>query len=367
MKTPKYTTKIEKIHGLDDNEGVALKEVTKRFAFRANEYYLDLIDWNDSHDPIRRIIIPDVRELEEWGQLDASDENAYTRVPGLQHKYKSTAVLLITDVCGGYCRFCFRKRLFIDGHDEISRDVAGGIEYIRAHKEISNILITGGDPLMLSTNKLETIIRELREIDHVKILRIGTKIPAFNPYRILDDPSLLEMVRKYSTPEKKIYVMTQFNHPAELTDVAIAAVHSLIRAGAIIANQTPVLRGVNDDPSVLSLLLKKLSFIGAAPYYVFQCRPTAGNKTFAVPVEETYEIFQQSITDCAGLAKRARLIMSHSTGKIEIAGMTDQHIFFRYHQSADPAQIGSFIVFKRNPGAYWFDDYHEIVARYPES
>ncbi|HDN65330.1 MAG TPA: 4Fe-4S cluster-binding domain-containing protein, partial [Methanosarcinales archaeon] len=217
MKTPKYTTKIEKIHGLDDNEGVALKEVTKRFAFRANEYYLDLIDWDDSHDPIRRIIIPDVRELEEWGQLDASDENAYTRVPGLQHKYKSTAVLLITDVCGGYCRFCFRKRLFIDGHDEISRDVAGGIGYIRAHKEISNILITGGDPLMLSTNKLETIIRELREIDHVKILRIGTKIPAFNPYRILDDPSLLEMVRKYSTPEKKIYVMTQFNHPAELT------------------------------------------------------------------------------------------------------------------------------------------------------
>ncbi|MEA1869826.1 MAG: KamA family radical SAM protein [Euryarchaeota archaeon] len=364
MKTPKYLTKLGQIHELNEEERALLKNVTEKFAFRANEYYLSLIDWNDPDDPIRRIIIPNVDELDEWGRLDASDESAYTMVHGLQHKYGSTAVLLVTDVCGGYCRFCFRKRLFTDGFDEVTHDVTEGIRYIREHDELTNILVTGGDPLMLSTRRLEELVRQLQEIEHVRIIRIGTKMLAFNPYRILDDPSLLEMVERYSTAEKKIYIMTQFNHPRELTDVAVKAVHALIGAGAIIANQTPMIRGVNDDPETLSMLLKKLSFIGAIPYYIFQCRPTSGNKTFAIPVEETYQIFQRSFKGCSGLAKRARLIMSHSTGKIEIAGMTDEHIFFRYHQSPDPEQVGSFMVFKRNPDAYWFDDYHELVAEH---
>ena len=365
MKTPKYITKLDQIRELNDEELVTLKQVTEKFAFRANEYYLSLIDWNDSKDPIRRIILPNVGELDEWGQMDASDESAYTMVHGLQHKYGSTAVLLVTDTCGGYCRFCFRKRLFIDGFDEVTRDVTEGIRYIREHEELTNILVTGGDPLMLSTRRLEELVRQLQEIEHVQVIRIGTKMLAFNPYRILDDPSLPEMIGRYSTAEKKIYLMTQFNHPHELTDVAVKAVHSLIVAGAIIANQTPLIRGVNDDPETLSTLLKKLSFIGAIPYYVFQCRPTSGNRTFAIPVEEAYQIFQRSLKDCSGLAKRARLIMSHSTGKIEIVGMTAEHIFFKYHQSPDPAQVGSFMVFKRNPDAYWFDDYHELVAEYP--
>ncbi|RJS71106.1 KamA family radical SAM protein [ANME-2 cluster archaeon] len=364
MITPKYITKLEQIHGFNNGERAALDNVTKKFAFRTNEYYLSLIDWNDPEDPIRRIIIPDVKELEEWGQMDASDEGTYTVIHGLQHKYESTAVLLVTDVCGGYCRFCFRKRLFINGHDEVARDVTEGLRYISEHKELTNVLLTGGDALVLSTKKLENIIRQLREIEHVRIIRIGTKIPAFNPYRIIDDPSLPEMIQRYSTDEKRIYIMTQFNHPRELTGAAIEAVSRLIRAGAIIANQTPMIHGVNDDPETLSTLFKELSFIGAIPYYVFQCRPTSGNKIFAVPVEETYNIFQQALKRCSGLAKRARLIMSHSTGKIEIVGTTDDHIFFRYHQSVDPRQIGSFMIFKRNPDAYWFDDYYELVARY---
>jgi KamA family protein len=364
MKNPGYITKLEQIHELSNEERTTLKKVTEKFAFRTNEYYISLIDWNDHEDPIRRIIIPSMGELEEWGRSDASDESTYTVIHGMQHKYESTAVLLVTNVCAGYCRFCFRKRLFIDGHDEVARDVTEGIRYIREHEEVTNALLTGGDPLILSTRKLEEIIRQLREIEHVRIIRIGTKMPAFNPYRIIDDPSVLAMINKYSTDEKRIYIMTQFNHPRELTDAAIEAVHLLIKAGAIIANQTPMIRGLNDDPKTLSALFKKLSFIGAIPYYLFQCRPTSGNKTFAVPVEETYRIFQRSQMYCSGLAKRARLIMSHSTGKIEIVGMTDEHIFFRYHQSSDPEQIGSFMIFKRNPDAYWFDDYRELVARY---
>ena len=148
MKTPKYFTKLDQIHELNEEERAALKNVTEKFAFRANEYYLSLIDWNDPEDPIRRIIIPNMGELDEWGMLDASNESAYTMVHGLQHKYGSTAVLLVTDTCGGYCRFCFRKRLFIDGFDEVARDVAEGIRYIREHEELTNILVTGGDPLM---------------------------------------------------------------------------------------------------------------------------------------------------------------------------------------------------------------------------
>lgn len=363
-KNPKYLTKLEQIPELSDGERNALKKVTEKFVFRANEYYLSLIDWNDPDDPLRRIVIPSIEELEEWGRLDASDEGIYTIIHGLQHKYERTAVLLVTDVCGGYCRFCFRKRLFINDHEEIARDVTEGIRYISEHEELTNVLLTGGDPLMLSTNKLEKIIRRIREIGHVQIIRIGTKMPAFNPYRIINDPSLLEVIQRYSTDKKRIYVMTQFNHPGELTDDAIEAVRLLIEAGAMIANQTPLIRGVNDDPETLSALFKRLSFIGIIPYYVFQCRPTSGNKTYAIPVEKTYEIFQQAQMDCSGLAKRAKLVMSHSTGKIEVVGKTDEHVFLRYHRAADPQQIGDFMVFKSNPDAYWFDDYDEIVAKY---
>ncbi|HIE31605.1 MAG TPA: KamA family radical SAM protein [Methanosarcinales archaeon] len=364
MNGIKYLTKLDQIGELSDVERSALKKVTEKFVFRTNDYYRSLIDWDNPDDPIRRIVIPDIEEIEEWGGLDASGESMYTTAPGLQHKYERTALLLVTDVCGGYCRFCFRKRLFLNGCDEIARDVTEGIEYIRKHEKITNVLLSGGDPLMLSTNKLERIISQIREIEHVRIIRIGTKMPAFNPYRIINDPSLPEMIRRYSTDQKRIYLMVQFNHPNEITDAATESISHLIKAGAIIANQTPMIRGVNDDPKTLSELFKKLSFIGVVPYYVFQCRPTSGNRTFVVPVEEAYEIFHRAQMDCSGLAKRARLVMSHSSGKIEVVGKTDKHIFLRYHRAADPKQTADFLIFKSNPDACWFDDYDEPIMEY---
>ncbi|MFC1538532.1 KamA family radical SAM protein [Candidatus Latescibacterota bacterium] len=364
MTNPKYIIRLDQVEELSDNDRTNIKEVCNTFAFRANEYYLSLIDWNDINDPIRRIIIPDKTELENWGTLDASNEEKYTILPGLEHKYEHTVVLLVSDVCGGYCRFCFRKRIFMNENEEIERDITEALKYIRKHKEVNNVLLTGGDPLILSTGKLEKIISKLREIDHVKIIRIGTKIPSFNPYRILEDPSLTEMLGKYSTPEKKIYMMAHFNHPRELTEQAVKAMHMVQKAGIILINQTPLIRGVNDTPKILAELFDSLSFIGIPPYYVFQCRPTQGNAHLAIPVEEAYILFEKAKMMGSGLAKRARISMSHMQGKIEIIGLTKDTIIFKFHRSADPSLKSCIQIFKRNPSAYWYDDYTDKIDEY---
>jgi len=360
----KYSTKVEQLEELSEEELADLKEVAEKFAFRANDYYLSLIDWDDPDDPIRAIIVPHRQELEKWGALDPSNEESYTVMPGLEHKYNSTAVFLVSNVCEGICRYCFRKRVFIEPQSAYLRDVPAAMEYIKRHTEVNNILLTGGDPLVLKTSKLEDIIRQLREIEHIRIIRIGTKMPAFNPYRIIDDPTLLEMIETYSTQSKKIYIMTHFVHSRELTDAAVKCVHILQRAGAVIANQTPLIRGLNDDPKVMGELLGRLSYIGAIPYYIFQCRPALGNKAYTVPIEEGCEIVEQAKSMVSGLGKRVRYAMSHSTGKIEILGKTADRVYFKYHRAADDADSGRFMVFKSNPRAYWLDDYDEPVADY---
>jgi KamA family protein len=358
-RKPKYLTKVEQLPQLSHGEKDRLRPVEERFAFRTNEYYQRLIDWSDPKDPIRRLVVPGEEELSEWGQLDASNELEYTPVPGLEHKYKDTALLLVNDVCGAYCRYCFRKRLFMDGNDEVVRDVSQGLAYIREHTEITNVLLTGGDPLIMSTRKLEPIIQRLRDISHVRIIRIGSKMPAFNPFRIIEDDALHKMLRTYSTAAKRIYVMAHFNHPRELTEEARQALDVLQRSGVIVVNQSPLIRGINDDVHTLARLFAELSFIGVPPYYIFQCRPTEGNKAYSVPVEEAYTIFRKAQDHVSGLAKRARFTMSHRTGKIEVAAMTDEQIVFKYHRAAQPSNLGRVMIFERDPQAHWFDDYRE--------
>lgn len=361
-------TKIEQIKQLSPEQQAKLKKVTEKFSFRTNDYYLSLVNWDDPDDPIRRIAVPDLCELEDWGRLDPSDEAKYTILPGLEHKYHSTALLLVSNVCAGICRYCFRKRVFFrQSQDQClkDQDISAAVRYISDHAEITNVLLTGGDPLMLDTSKLDNIISRLRKIDHVQIIRIGTRMPVFNPYRIIEDQSLLKLIEKYSTDDKKIYVMTHFDHPRELTDVAIKSVSLLQKHGTIITNQMPLIKGVNDDPDIMAELFAKLSFIGAVPYYVFQCRPALGNKAYTVPIEQGYEIFEQARSLLSGLAKRARFVMSHATGKIEIVGKTKDLVYFKYHRAARDIDSGRFMVFKSNPNACWFDDYDEIVRDYP--
>ncbi len=356
-----FITSLRQIPSLADRQD--LSKVVAKYPLKCTRYYFDLIDLTDANDPLGRIVLPHVDELIEWGRIDPSNEKAYTVIEGLQHKYDSTVLLLVSNVCAGLCRYCFRKRLFLDGgKPEVLKDMDEALHYIKLHTEITNVILSGGDALMLSTKKLGEWIKKLREIPHVQIIRLGSKVPAYWPERITSDPELLEIIARYSTPEKKIYVMAHFDHPRELTEKAIKACHLLMQAGAVVVNQTPLIRGVNDDPYVLAELFRKLSFIGVAPYYVFQCRPALGNRPYAVPIEEGYQVFEAARGLCSGLAKRARFTMSHELGKIEIVSLTDEHVIFKFHRAADNRNTAKVLVFRRNPEAYWLDDYKDQIS-----
>ncbi len=356
-----YITNVDQLTELSDAQRDELREVAAKFAFRSNDYYLSLINWDDPDDPIRRIVIPDAAELEPWGRPDPSDEHAYTIMPGLEHKYDSTALLLVSNVCDGICRYCFRKRVFAESHRERVEDMPAAIEYIREHPQISNVLLTGGDPLTLPTEKLVDVISQLRKIEHVRIIRIGTKVPVFNPFRISQDPQFLQMIDTFSTPSQKIYIMTHFSHPREFTAAAADAISMLYKAGAVIVNQCPLIRGVNDKPEILAELFRTAAAHGVPPYYLFQCRPALGNRGYTVPIEEGYSIFEQAKSHVSGLAKRAKFVMSHSSGKIEIVGKSEDRIYFKYHRAARNDDSGRFLVCRSNPDAYWFDDYEEVI------
>ncbi len=364
MAKVKYTSKISDVPRLTPEEVKELERVTQKFPFGANTYYLGLINWEDKADPIRRMIIPTTEELEDegWGTIDPSHEADYTIAPGLQHMYPDTALFLLSDLCGGRCRYCFRKRLFMKHREhEILKDCHPAVQYIKAHNEINNVLLTGGDPLRLATPSLRQVLSVLRPIDHVQIIRVGTKMPVFNPFRVIDDPELPKVIKEFSTPEKRLYFMLHFSHPREITKEAIEAVSILIDSGAILCNQNPLLHGVNDSPEVLAELLKKLSSIGVSPYYIFQVRPAVGNKPYAVPLVRAYCIFQEARRNISGTAKRANFVMSHKLGKIEVVGLDDSHIYMRYHRAPNPEDTGKLIIARRNDEGYWLDDF-EIVS-----
>ena len=359
-RATKYVRSLQQIPQLSEKEKRELQPVSDEYVFRANEYYLNLIDWDDPADPIRQLIIPRKEELNPWGKLDASNEQAVTVARGVQHKYTDTVLLLCNEVCGAYCRYCFRKRLFMDENDEVTNDVSAGLEYIASHPEVNNVLLTGGDPLLMSPRRLGEIFEALSQIPHVRIIRIGSKIPAFDPMRLAND-SLQSLFRRYSTSEKRIYLMAHFDHPRELTEEAIGALNQTLSNNVICVNQCPLIRGVNDDADVLTELYAKLSFIGVPPYYLFQGRPTAGNEPFEVTLVRGWHLFQQALMRVGGLGRRARFAMSHETGKVEILGVDDSKIYMRYHQAKDAADLGRLLIAKRDDDAYWLDQL-EIIS-----
>jgi KamA family protein len=332
-----------------------LTAIAQTYPFRANDYYLGLIDWSDPNDPIRQLVIPRHDDLLEWGQLDVSNERSFTVVRGVQHKYPDTALLLCSQACGAYCRYCFRKRLFMGESDEATPELGAAIRYISQHPEINDVLLTGGDPLMLKTRRLTRIFQSLHAIPHVRVIRIGSKMPAFNPFRIVDDAELQAAFRRYSDPTRRMYLITHFDHPRELTDVAVEAIARSLSNGLICANQCPLIKGVNDDPEVLAELYSRLARVGCPPYYLFQIRPVTGNKPYVVPIVRAWHIFQAALARGSGLARRTRYVISHATGKMEVLGVDRRHIYMRYHRAVKQADAGRVLVFRRDDEAYWPD------------
>ena len=271
----------------EEEQGVAATLGKLRMAI--TPYYLSLIDLNDPFDPIRKQAIPTDAELEfaAYEEADPLHEDADSSCPGLTHRYPDRVLFLITDQCSMYCRHCTRRR-FAGQHDcQVPREqIDKCIEYIRNHTEIRDVLLSGGDALMVSDNLLEYIISRVREIPHVEIIRIGSRTPVVMPQRIT--PELCRMLAKYHP----IWLNTHFNHPNEITEEAAKACAMLANAGIPLGNQSVLLAGVNDCIHVMLKLVNELVRIRVRPYYIYCCDPSLGLSHFRTPVSKGIEIIE---------------------------------------------------------------------------
>ncbi|MDH4212398.1 MAG: KamA family radical SAM protein [Candidatus Thorarchaeota archaeon] len=344
---------------VNENEREILEDICSTHPLRISRYYLSLIDKNDKSDPIRRIAIPIVHERYLEGSYDTSGEHTNTVFQGLQHKYQQTAVILATNECAMYCRHCFRKRLVGIDTDETLQDLSRAVKYIKSHKEINNVLVTGGDPLVLPNDRIETFLKAFSEIEHLDFIRFGTRVPVTFPQRITEDRELLRILRDYSD-RKQIYFVTQYNHPKEITEESTEAIKCILRTGITISNQTVLLKGVNDNPDVMAQLQRSLVEIGVVPYYIFQCRPVKRvKKHFQVRLYEGCKIIRKTRNKLDGHSKRFRFIMSHPTGKIEILGIQNEHFLFKYHQAKDSKNLGKIFSRRVSKTATWLDELEE--------
>lgn len=330
---------------LSDEDTEQMAKIIERYPVCANPYYLSLIDKNDPQDPIRKMCIPDIHEFSEGSQADTSGEAENTVIQGMQHKYRQTAMILSTNQCAMYCRHCFRKRMVGASSDEIASQLPAMADYVRSHKEINNVLISGGDAFMNNNETLLKYLRYFTAIPTLDFIRFGTRIPVVLPQRIYEDDELLRMLETYNQ-KKQIIVVTQFNHPRELTPEAIQSVRDLQSVGCIVRNQTVLLKGVNDNADIIANLMNSLVACGIIPYYIFQCRPVAGvQNRFQVPFVRGVEILEGAKKQMNGQAKSVRYAMSHPTGKIEILGYLDgQQMLFKYHQAKYEEDSGRIFV-----------------------
>ena len=272
-----------------------LFSVTQVFSMKITPYYLSLIQ--TVGDPIFKQVVPDCRELENHGlYTDPLSEDRDSPVPNIVHRYPDRCLFLVSAECASYCRFCTRKRKVGD-HSKIDRNlIHEGIRYIREHSEIRDVILSGGDPLILSDQRLENILRELRAIPHVEIIRIGSRVPCFLPHRVT--PELAGMLKKYHP----LYMNVHFNHPDELTPIAIQALRRLADAGIPLGNQSVLLKGVNDDPMVMRRLMQRLLIARVRPYYIYQADMVFGTEHFRTTVRKGLEMIQALRGWTSGLA-----------------------------------------------------------------
>jgi len=280
---------LEKYLRLSSNEREGVLLAGNKLALAITPHYLNLIDPKNPECPIRRQVVP--RAEEAWDSPSDMDdpcgEDAAMPVPGLVHRYPDRALLLVTDRCASYCRYCTRSRVVSGaGEQELRTDFAEALAYLKAHTEVRDVLLSGGDALLLSDEKLGRILSELRAIPHIELLRIGTRVPVFMPQRIT--PALCETLKRFHP----LWVSIHANHPRELTAETKEALECLADSGIPLGNQSVLLAGVNDDASTMKCLLHKLLMCRVRPYYLYQCDLIRGSSHLRTPVSKGIEIIE---------------------------------------------------------------------------
>ena len=329
--------KLEEFISLSDSERAALETLTTTWG--TTPYFASLMDRDDPDCPIRKQVIPSMHETENrfgmqdylvWKENRATDE---IRPDCIARQYKDRVAFTVTQVCGIYCRHCFRKELVVDKDLKLSFDVDEGLKWIAEHPEVRDILITGGDPFLLSDEQLEYLITRLREIPHIQMIRFGSRLPVVLPQRIT--PGLLKVLGGYH--RVPIWLNTQVNHPKEITEQTAKAVYDLLSSGVNVGNQAVLLKGINDDVETFRELHQKLLRVRIRPYYVFYCEPAPGMDHFRTRVEKGAELIRDALRGhTTGLAQPMYVIATN-IGKIPlmpdyyIQGSTDTEYTLRNH------------------------------------
>lgn len=293
---------FEKLLGInfDENERRKIALTIKKFPLSITPYYLSLIDRsNFRNDPVFRQAFPDPQELviEKCDMADPLAEERDSPAPGITHRYPDRVLFHISNVCGMYCRHCTRKRKVGDINSILEPEqIRLGLDYIRATPEVRDVLLSGGDPLMLNDAYLDWILTELRQIEHVQVIRIGSRMPVVLPYRITDD--LVNMLKKH----QPLWLNTHFNHPREITSSSKKALRKLADAGIPLGNQSVLLAGINDCPRIIKSLVHKLVANRVRPYYLYQCDLSEGLSHLRTPVGKGIEIMESLIGHTSGFS-----------------------------------------------------------------
>jgi lysine 2,3-aminomutase len=311
---------------IDLTEGEAEAIASMKTKWGTTPYFASLMDRDDPNCPIRRQVIPSPLEMKNrygienylvWKENRATEE---ARPDSIARQYDDRIAFTVTDVCANYCRHCFRKEVVVDRELKLRFDVDEGLQWIADHTEIRDVLITGGDPFILSDDKIEYIIAKLREIPHLEMIRFGTRTPIVLPQRITE--GLKKILKPYH--RVPIWINTQCNHPKEITEETARAVYDLLVCGVNVGNQAVLLKGINDDVETFRRLHQKLLTVRIRPYYVFYCEPVPGVDHFRTPVEKGAELIRDAIRGhTTGLAQPMYVIATN-IGKIPL--MPDYYI-----------------------------------------
>lgn len=290
---------FEKHFVLSDQEISAFQQGGELFNVRTTPYYASLAHAEVSLDPIRRILMPHQQELLPGLQqmLDPLGEKKNNPTERIIHRYSDRVLFLVTDICSVYCRFCTRKHF--TGQEQAfikQNEYEKALAYISSHPGIREVILSGGDPLTLSTEQLDRVLHDLRKIEHVEIIRIGTRMPVVCPMRV--DEDLVKVLRR----AKPVFLMTHFNHPRELTQDAAAAVEMFVDHGVPVMNQMVLLNGINNHPAIVQALSRRLLYLRAKPYYMFQCDPSLGTDHLRTSVDDSLAIQRELWGHLSGLA-----------------------------------------------------------------